>query len=242
MQKLLLAIFLLTAYAQNSVEMIIPQENSLLEISEFFQPDEQWSLAIESTLPNYYWSNENDFSFKNNDTKKFIEFANSFCTQKLGEDFFKKNIKFYPSTSKISVNGAVYYLDYIFIYPEKGIDYNTTTHPTIISMRVEKKDESFEIIKGECNINEEVLKGNFISADDALQVAKKEIEKDINLPKKIIMLDFNLFKNSWTVRYEIPQKKTPQCTDFKMGAYVDLEIDAISKKIKKNVYCTFMGT
>jgi hypothetical protein len=162
MQKLLLAtltIFLLVGCVPTSIEpneikkedrgKISQDEYEIIDAIENKDQGQTWSPKIQLAMPDYYWGDSKNSLFKNEEAQKFIEFGDSFCTKQIGEGFFEEYFSFYPATSGISGSGLIYYLNYILIAPEKGIDHKTTTHPTVLSITVKKAENGFEITKGD---------------------------------------------------------------------------------------------
>lgn len=226
-------------YYQNFYQKEKKQPEKISDLSDL-----QNKISIDPDWPLIPGINTNP-SLSEKNIPEIIAAANKYISDIVGEEFFKKYIKYNPGSSTTSEDGSIYYLDYIVTIPEKGIDFKTTTHPTKIEINL-KKDLSLvnpvSFITGpNCR---DLTKCDFITREEVLEIAKLELEKEGISPEELkgFVVDF-LFQNRsfWRIKFNLPQEKTPKC-EFKMGGWVSFTIDALTKTIgQKERNCYFPG-
>jgi len=171
--------------------------------------------------------------------EKVIKAANEYVCEKLGQDFCEKYVSNDLSSNSIAADRSVYYLVYQVSMPQKGI----TTGFQITQRADLTKPKEIDFLP-DCKI---------ISECDFLPQSKIEaiVQADMNkygIKSDRVQIDLK-FENygpetpsRWLINYSIPQEKTPQCKDFKMGGEVYMEIAALSGKVIKSEFdCSAPG-
>jgi len=234
---LLIAVIVIGFIGVWKIYFLIPkgQEKKNNETTSLWQPKiliDEYSWKKE--LPNRAVAEEN--------IPEIIKAANNFISEKIGKEFFERYIKYYPYRSSVSNSGEIYYLHYLVIIPEKGIDFKTTTHPVEIELTI-KKDLSLikpdEIARlPDCHKISSCL--NYLNKDKAIKAVIADMDK-IGYRAPEILFDWKLNSLQWFIRYDLPSEKLPNCK-FKMGGSVSIYFDSFNDKIiKRQEDCNFPG-
>ena len=100
-----------------------------------------WQPKI--STDNWYWKKEiENKAVEEKNIPEIIKATNDYISDKVGEEYFNKYIKYNPYQSMVNPDLTYYYLHYLVTIPEKGIDFDTTTHPIDIQLNVKLSQET----------------------------------------------------------------------------------------------------
>ena len=220
-------------------------KNLLPEIKK--QKDEK-NAAVSSWEPKistdeWYWKKELPYSdVAEENIPEIIEAADNLISTKIGSEFFQKYVEYYPYQSGVSKSGTIYYLHYIVTIPEEEIDFKSTTHPVEIKLTINKdlsliKPDQIDNLP-DCNDINKCL--NNINRNKAINAIIADMDKT-DYRAQEILLDWSIYSMQWYMRYDLPNKKLPNC-EFKMGGNVSIDFDPSNNKvIKRQESCNFQG-
>ena len=132
-----------------------------------------------------------------------------------------------------------YYLHYLVTIPEKGIDFDTTTHPIDIQLNVKlsqetKSIESIEPLKPLTDCHDISKCFNILDRDAMIKIIVDDMKRT-GYKAEAIVLDWNFYNFEWYARYDLPNEKTPLCK-FKMGGTVSIRVDSLNNKITERKF------
>lgn len=148
--------------------------------------------------------------------------------EKLGQDYCNKYIKLNSQQRFTSADGEAYYLSYDVSIPEKQI---FSSFHIIIGSDLSKPKE-IDLLPN-CKLEKEC---EFISRNEILKVAQSNADKfGYRVTVDDMVLKFEKYgpksPSIWLIAYKLSQNNALECTKFKMGATVYLEINALNKEI-----------
>lgn len=172
--------------------------------------------------------------------EKVIKAADVYVCERLGQDFCQRYVTNDVASNRIAADKSVYYLNYKVSIPEKGIVTSfQITQTADLSKPLEIDYLPNCVVPSECN---------FLRKSEIETIVHEDMNKyGIKNDQASMDLKFENYSaespSRWLIYYKIPQEKTPQCQDFKMGGEVYMEISALSgKAIESKFYCSTPGT